>query len=31
MNDKFAFLDDEINQLKSENRFITLHILHGCD
>lgn len=30
MNDKFAFLDDEINQLKAENRFIKLHILESA-
>ena len=26
MNHKFDFLDEEISQLKAENRFITLHI-----
>lgn len=30
MNDKFTFLDDEIKQLKDENRFIKLHILESA-
>lgn len=30
MNHKFDFLDDEIKQLKAENRFITLHILQSA-
>ena len=30
MNHKFDFLDDEISQLKAENRFITLHILQSA-
>ncbi len=29
MNEKFKFLDDEIAQLKAENRFIKLHILES--
>ena len=29
MNKKFDFLDDEIAQLKAENRFIKLHILES--
>ena len=30
MNEKFAFLDEEIAQLKAENRFIKLHILQSA-